>query len=161
MSHSKYEIRSSQVQEVLSKPPGFITLWGNTLIFLLLIAALLWVFNLQLQVRQTVPCTIESLGAGSSGGRETITIVSSSQLQMPKERKILLILNRDAGMEKPIACTVDRMWSQEGNSYLLISYDSHLLKEMKIARNMTGKIKLETPGAESGFEMLKRKILLR
>lgn len=161
MPHSKYEIRSSQVQEVLSRPPGFITLWGNTLIFLLLIAALVWVCNLQLQIRQTVPCTIASLSAGSSGGRETLTVVSTSQLQMPKERKILLMLNRITGMEEPIACTVDRIWSQEGNSYLLISYDSHLLKGMKIARNMTGKIRFEAPDSESGFEMLKRKILLR
>jgi hypothetical protein len=161
MPHSKYEIRSSQVQEVLSKPPGFLTLWGNTLLFLLLAAALMWVCNLRLHVRETIPCTIKSVNAGKPAGRKVLTIVSARQVQMPIGKKILLILNRETGMETPIACVVNDIWNQDGNGYLLVSYDNRRMQEMPVSPNMTGKIRIETTDFESGLEMLKRKILFK
>src|SRR5687768_15939847 len=39
--HSKYELASSEVREVMTRPPHFLIAWGNTFIFVVIVACLL------------------------------------------------------------------------------------------------------------------------
>lgn len=55
MAHAKYELRNSEVQEVMNRPPNALITWGNTIIFLTVIGGLLLLGLLRLPEKVSVP----------------------------------------------------------------------------------------------------------
>lgn len=54
MEHTRYEVRSSEVQQVLQKKPAKLLVWGNVLIIVIMMSVLCLLFTIHIIKEQTV-----------------------------------------------------------------------------------------------------------
>lgn len=84
-NHNIYELRSSDVQEVMNKPPGRLVTWGNTVIFLTLLSGFWLTTFIQLPVTYNVPVVISMVNK-SPESKNLIELVAkniNSKIHIP------------------------------------------------------------------------------
>lgn len=116
---TKYEVRSHEVQEVMNKPPHFIVNWGNTLIVLIIAAALILMNRIQLQTKEQLLAAFVSRRSQHDSQLLlfSLNITPQHSLQRGNQASVT-ILGNNAVSAGSLAATIDSLWTA-GNATLL------------------------------------------
>ena len=116
---TKYEVRSNEVQEVMNRPPHFIVNWGNTLIVLIIAAALILMNTIQLQTKEQLLAAFVSrqFQQGSQQLVFSLNIAPQHSLQRGNQAYVN-ILGNNATSAGVLEATIDSLWT-DGNAMFL------------------------------------------
>lgn len=101
-SENKYEIRSQEVQEVLSTPPRFLTLWGNLIVIGALAAGFLLLGRYKVMRTVKVPVQIANVN-----GKVGLIVDPALSGQVKVNQQLKLQTGRDSFVYGSIAGVFD------------------------------------------------------
>ena len=130
-SENKYEIRSQDVQEVLSTPPRFLTIWGTALIVVVLTLGVVFLSGYKISQTMLVPVQVIE-----TDGRVGLMIESALAVQIKTNQQLKLQLKNDnISIEGNIVGIIDTAVNISHMKILFLSeYSSRKLHE-KLALN--------------------------
>jgi len=121
MADNRYELRSNEVQEVMNRPPHFFIGWGNTIIITLLVAGIIAINRVSLQMKESLPATLEqsSLPSGTSW-RLMLHAVPSAAVKTGSQVRLSLqgINSEKTGQ---LRGRIDTMWRRGKASLMVVS----------------------------------------
>jgi hypothetical protein len=130
MPETKYEIRSTEVQEVMNRPPHAFITWGNTIILLILISAVLILNRIKLPLKEHLPASFDHIGTpfNKNNGVSQL-LVFSVNAKMPGTVKInqkAVINLAGAGMADmgDVFATLDSSWEEKGITFIVLQTES-------------------------------------
>lgn len=161
MAETKYELRSAEVQEVMNKPPHTFITWGNTII-LLILAAALYIFNkVKLPIREQLPSSFVSFANNFEGHDTTakytlfsanITIPNTIKVNQKASMKLSTVGMEDIGH---IPAIVDSFWIEKGMSYIILKVSN--IKDGQLI-TMNGKVITPVKGVPMQIDITTREM---
>ena len=134
-SQNKYEIRSQDMQEVLSTPPRFLTFWGTAIVVVILFFGVLFLSTYK--VVQTIKVSAQIIKiAGKSG----LMIDSAEVVRVKTGQKFKLQvknMNKNISIEGSITTIIDTTIDLSQKKILVLSESSSNQLKEKLALNGT------------------------
>jgi hypothetical protein len=126
MPVSKYEIRSEEVQQLMSRPPHLLILWGNTFLLVLVIASLFLLNRFSLPVYRSVPVAVTTTHLATA----TIDLRAASNAEFHKmlQFPVRLDINGKAVNDFTITKVTDK-----DTLSMLISLQAHSARDTPAA----------------------------
>ena len=141
-SENKYEIRSQEVQEILSTPPRFLTFWGTALVVLVLIVGLVFLSNYKLA--QTVKLPVQVVEVN---GRIGLIVDSALGSQVTFKQQLKLKLqDENVLIGGSIFKIIDTAINLSPKKLLLLSEDAFIKLQSRSASKLVnnGVIEIQT-----------------
>lgn len=139
-TQNKYELRSQEVQEVLSTPPRFLTFWGNVLVVVVLATGLF--FLSRYRVAQTIWVPVRTIEVNGN----TALVVDTSFAEQIKVQQKLKIETRPGNItiEGTITEIIDTTISNSSKLVLLLTEISsgNFTDKTALSRGMNGEAKI-------------------
>lgn len=142
--NTKYELRSSEVQEVMNKPPAFFISWGNLIIMLVIAAAVMVISTITVSVTARLPGTIRATAAPGNTIAVAVSVPLSSDIQKGQRVRISLVNPGYAGMGR-LEGTIDAVVANENEPGLLIHAKRNTAQQL-----LTDNNRVLLPGSGDG-----------
>jgi hypothetical protein len=116
---NKYELRSREVQDVLSTPPRFLTIWGNLLVTSILIAGFTFLGRYKIARTIKVPVQITET-------RDRVGLLVDSALaeQVEVNQQLMIKTNIDTVVDVSIVQIFDTTINMSRKRYLVLAANS-------------------------------------
>ncbi|WP_293940127.1 hypothetical protein [Sphingobacterium sp. UBA5996] len=131
---SKYELRSPEVQEVMNKPPHFFISWGNLLITLSILLAMLLINKIQIKNYDRFLATISS---NQLIVNENCLVIKLN-MDDPKigydhglETQITFLGDKSVDLGS-ILGTIDSSWCQDQHTYISLKSTLYQTKKLRL-----------------------------
>jgi hypothetical protein len=138
---NKYELRSQEVQEVLSTPPRFLTHWGTALVIVVLLAG---IFILsQYKIAQTIKVPAEVI---ETNGKLVVMIDSALAIPITLGQPLKIISKMGTiTIEGSIAQIIDTTINMGAKKFLLLSENSSNIfpGKLSLAAGMKGEAEIQ------------------
>jgi uncharacterized membrane protein YcaP (DUF421 family) len=153
---SKYEIRSPEVQEVLSTPPRFLIFWGNTLVIVLLLVGILFLNRYKIIQKTNVPAQIIE-----TNGTLAVIVDSAFSGQIKANQKVKLKTKDNTVItEGSIKAMIDTTINKNRMTYItLTDYSSNNLLHESTLNDLINSVAEIQIGEESLLHLFVSKIL--
>ncbi|NML40001.1 hypothetical protein HHL17_22560 [Chitinophaga sp. G-6-1-13] len=121
---SRYEVRSHEVQEVMNRPPHFVVSWGNTMIVLAIVAAMILINNIRLEIKEQLPAVLASRysdGPSAVGQRLVFSLNMPPQHRLLHgNRALVCVFGGNAVSAGGAEASVDSVWSDGHVTWLAL-----------------------------------------
>jgi len=133
---SKYELRSPEVQEVMNKPPHFFISWGNLLIILSIILAILLINKIQVKNYDRFLATIISnhLIANQNCLVIKLNMDPKKEYGHGLETQITFLGDNSVDLGS-ILGTIDSSWYQDQHTYISWKSTFYQTKKLRLDNN--------------------------
>lgn len=118
-AENKYEIRSQEVQEVLSTPPRFLTLWGNMIVIGVLIAGLIFLGRYEVMQKIKLPVQLTE-----ANGKLALIVDADAAGQLKVNQPLKLHTGDDQIVKDKIIAILDTIIGTRPNKTLILSLPS-------------------------------------
>jgi hypothetical protein len=134
-SKNKYEIRSQDMQEVLSTPPQFLTFWGTAIIVVLLFLGVLFLSTYK--VAHTIKVSAQII---QMDGKSGLMIDSAEVVSVKAGQKFKLQVknrNKNISIEGSITAIIDTTFELSKRKILVLAESSSNQLQEKLILNGT------------------------
>lgn len=126
--YNRYELRSTEVQEVMNKPPSLLISWGNSLIVLIIVLAMIAINKVEMPVKEHLPARYEKQVSALQPDVRGATgkIIFSLSTSLPASIKIkqpVKVILDNPGFENmgALHTTIDSVWTSAGKTFILLN----------------------------------------